>query len=253
MWTPDVYEGAPTPVTTFFASGPKMAAMAVLVRVTLTAFPGIASEWRQIVTFIAIASMALGSFAAIGQTNIKRLMAYSSIGHMGFALVGLAAGTVEGAHGVVVYMTIYLVMTLGTFAGILSMRRNGTYVEDIADLAGLARTNGPMAFFLATMMFSLAGVPPLAGFFAKFYVFAAAMKADLYGLAVIGVLLSAVGAYYYLRVVKVMYFDEPAKAFDRQGAATGIVLAFATALVILYTFLPTLVTDAAMAAAKSLF
>ncbi|MGO9743061.1 MAG: NADH-quinone oxidoreductase subunit NuoN [Roseiarcus sp.] len=253
MWTPDVYEGAPTPVTTFFASAPKMAAMAVLARVTLTAFPGVASEWRQIVTFISIASMALGAFAAIGQSNIKRLMAYSSIGHMGFALVGLAAGTVEGAHGVVIYMAIYLVMTLGTFAGILSMRRNGSYVEDIADLSGLARTNGPMAFFLAMMMFSLAGVPPLAGFFAKFYVFAAAMKADLYGLAVIGVLLSAVGAYYYLRIVKLMYFDEPVKAFDRQGIVARITLALATALVIFYALAPAPITNAAMAAAKSLF
>jgi NADH-quinone oxidoreductase subunit N len=253
MWTPDVYEGAPTPVTTFFASAPKMAAMAVLVRVTLTAFPGVADEWRQIVTFVSIASMALGAFAAIGQTNIKRLMAYSSIGHMGFALVGLAAGTVEGAHGVVIYMAIYLVMTLGTFAGILSMRRGGKYVETIDDLAGLARTNAPMAFFLAAMMFSLAGIPPLAGFFAKFYVFAAAMKADLYGLAVIGVLLSAVSAFYYLRIVKLMYFDEPAKAFDRQGAATRVVLALSTALVIFYALAPAPLTDAAMAAAKSLF
>jgi NADH-quinone oxidoreductase subunit N len=253
MWTPDVYEGAPTPVTTFFASAPKMAAMAILLRVAMTAFPGLAPDWRQIVTFLSIASMALGAFAAIGQTNIKRLMAYSSIGHMGFALVGLAAGTVEGAHGVVVYMAIYLVMTLGTFAGILSMRREGAYVEDIADLAGLARTNAPMAFFLGAMMFSLAGVPPLAGFFAKFYVFAAAMKADLYGLAVIGVLLSAVAAYYYLRIVKIMYFDEPAKAFDQPGAAARVVLALSTALVIFYALAPAPLTDAAMAAAKSLF
>jgi NADH-quinone oxidoreductase subunit N len=253
MWTPDVYEGAPTPVTTFFASAPKMAAMAILLRVAMTAFPGLAPDWRQIVTFLSIASMALGAFAAIGQTNIKRLMAYSSIGHMGFALVGLAAGTVEGAHGVVVYMAIYLVMTLGTFAGILSMRRGGAYVEDIADLAGLARTNAPMAFFLGAMMFSLAGVPPLAGFFAKFYVFAAAMKADLYGLAVIGVLLSAVAAYYYLRIVKIMYFDEPAKAFDQPGAAARVVLALSTALVIFYALAPAPLTDAAMAAAKSLF
>ncbi len=253
MWTPDVYEGAPTPVTTFFASAPKMAAMAILVRVAMSAFPGVAADWRQIVTFVSIASMALGAFAAIGQTNIKRLMAYSSIGHMGFALVGLAAGTVEGAHGVVVYMAIYLAMTLGTFAGILSMRRDGVYVEDIADLAGLARTNAPMAFFLAAMMFSLAGVPPLAGFFAKFYVFAAAMKADLYGLAVIGVLMSAVAAYYYLRIVKIMYFDEPAKAFDQPGAAARLVLALSTALVILYALAPAPITDAAMAAAKSLF
>ncbi len=253
MWTPDVYEGAPTPVTTFFASAPKMAAMAVLVRVTLTAFPGVADEWRQIVTFISIASMALGAFAAIGQTNIKRLMAYSSIGHMGFALVGLAAGTVEGAHGVVIYMAIYLAMTLGTFAGILSMRRAGAYVENISDLAGLARTNAPMAFFLAAMMFSLAGVPPLAGFFAKFYVFAAGMKAGLYGLAVIGVLLSAVSAYYYLRIVKIMYFDEPAKAFDPQGVVARIVLALSTAVVIFYALAPAPLTNAAMAAAKSLF
>ncbi len=253
MWTPDVYEGAPTPVTTFFASAPKMAAMAILLRVAMTAFPGVAADWRQIVTFISIASMALGAFAAIGQTNIKRLMAYSSIGHMGFALVGLAAGTVEGAHGVVVYMAIYLAMTLGTFAGILSMRRDGAYVEDIADLAGLARTNAPMAFFLGAMMFSLAGIPPLAGFFAKFYVFAAAMKADLYGLAVIGVLMSAVGAYYYLRIVKIMYFDEPAKAFDPPGAAARIVLALSTAVVIFYALAPAPLTDAAMAAAKSLF
>jgi NADH-quinone oxidoreductase subunit N len=238
MWTPDVYEGAPTPVTTFFASAPKMAAMAILVRVAVVAFPGISADWREIVTFISIASMALGSFAAIGQTNIKRLMAYSSIGHMGFALVGLAAGTVEGAHGVIVYMAIYLAMTLGTFAGILSMRRDGAYVENIADLAGLARTNAPMAFFLGAMMFSLAGVPPLA---------------DLYGLAIIGVLLSAVSAYYYLRIVKIMYFDEPAKAFDRPGSAARIVLALSTAVVIFYAFAPAPLTDAAMAAAKSLF
>jgi NADH-quinone oxidoreductase subunit N len=253
MWTPDVYQGAPTPVTIFFSSGPKIAAMAILVRVAVTAFPGVAHDWRQIVTFVSIASMALGSFAAIGQTNFKRLMAYSSIAHMGFALVGLAAGTVEGAHGVVVYMTIYLAMTLGTFAGILSMRRDGAYVEDIRDLSGLARTNAPMAFFLATMMFSLAGIPPLAGFFAKFYVFAAAMKSGLFGLSIIGVLVSVVGAYYYLRIVKIMYFDEPAKAFDPPGAAARIVLALSTAVLIFYALAPAPLTDAAMAAAKSLF
>jgi NADH-quinone oxidoreductase subunit N len=253
MWTPDVYEGAPTPVTAFFASGPKMAAMAVLVRVVTTAFPGIEGEWRQVIVFISIASMALGSFAAIGQTSIKRLMAYSSIGHMGFALVGLAAGTAEGVHGVVVYMSIYLLMTLGTFAAILSMQRDGHYVENISDLAGLARTNGPMAFFLGAMMFSLAGIPPLAGFFAKFYVFAAAIQANLFALAVIGVLCSVVGAFYYLRVVKIMYFDEPAKAFDQAGIAARVVLALSTALVIFYAIAPAPLTDAAMAAAKSLF
>jgi NADH-quinone oxidoreductase subunit N len=253
MWTPDVYEGAPTPVTTFFASAPKIAAMAVLVRVVTTAFPGIAHDWRQILTFVSIASMALGAFAAIGQTNIKRLMAYSSIGHMGYALVGLAAGTVEGAQSVVIYMAIYVVMTLGTFAAILSMRRSGRAVETIADLAGLARTDGTMAFFLAAMMFSLAGIPPLAGFFAKFYVFAAAIKAGLYGLSVIGVLASAVAAYYYLRIVKLMYFDEPAPAFDRSGPVARTVLGLSALLIILFVFAPSPITNAAMAAAQSLF
>ena len=253
MWTPDVYQGAPTPVTAFFASAPKMAAMAIFLRVTMKAFPGVMQDWRQIVTFLSVLSMAIGAFAAIGQTNIKRLMAYSSIGHMGFALVGLAAGTVEGTQGVVIYMSIYLVMTLGTFAAILSMRRGGHAVETIADLSGLARTNAPMAFFLAAMMFSLAGIPPLAGFFAKFYVFNAAIAAGLTPLAIIGVLLSAVGAFYYLRIVKIIYFDEPAPAFDSAGPATRVVLALATALVIFYVLAPALLTDAALAAAKSLF
>ena len=214
MWTPDVYEGAPTPVTAFFASAPKMAAMAALVRVTMSTFPGVADEWRQILTFIAIASMAIGAFAAIGQTNIKRLMAYSSIGHMGYALVGLAAGNQEGAQGVAIYMAVYLAMTLGTFAAILLMRRGGKYVEEIADLSGLARNHGGMALALALLLFSLAGVPPLFGFVAKWYVFAAAIKAGLYPLAVIGVLLSAVSAYYYLNIIKKMYFDAPAAPFD---------------------------------------
>src|SRR5271166_3967244 len=249
----DADEGAPTPVTTLFASAPKIAAMAILVRVMVTAFPGIASDWRQIITFVSIASMGLGAFAAIGQSNFKRLMAYSSIGHMGYALVGLAAGTVEGVQSVIIYMAIYVVMTLGTFAAILSMRRGGRAIETTADLAGLARTDSTMAFFLATMMFSLAGIPPLAGFFAKFYVFAAAIKAGLYGLSVIGVLASAVAAYYYLRIVKLMYFDEPAKAFDRPDPVARIVLAVSALLIILFVFLPSPITNAAMAAAQSLF
>ena len=187
MWTPDVYEGAPTPVTAFFAAAPKLAAMALTVRVLITAFPAVTFQWQQIVTFLAIASMALGSFAAIGQTNIKRLMAYSSIGHMGYALVGLAAGSAEGVQGVIVYLAIYLAMTLGTFACILAMRRDGRMVENISQLSGLSRTSPGMAFLLAMLLFSLAGIPPLAGFFAKFYVFLAAIHADLYALAVIGV------------------------------------------------------------------
>src|SRR5499426_898958 len=168
--------------------------------------------------------MALGAFAAIGQRNIKRLMAYSSIGHMGFALIGLAAGTQEGVQGVLIYMVIYVAMTLGTFACILSMRRDGQMVENISDLAGLARTKPAMAFLFAMLLFSLAGVPPLAGFFAKFYVFLAAIKAGLYVLAVIGVIASVIGAYYYLMIVKVMYFDEPAPAFSPMRLELKLVL-----------------------------
>src|SRR5678815_3717248 len=252
MWTPDVYEGAPTPVTAFFASAPKIAAMAIFVRAPVMAFPDIAPQWQQIVAFVAIASMVLGSFAAIGQRNIKRLMAYSSIGHMGFALVGLAAGTPEGVQGVVVYMAIYLAMTLGTFAAILTMRRGGKAVEEISDLAGLARTHPTIAFFLGVLLFSLAGIPPLAGFFAKYFVFLAAIKAGLYVLAVLGVLASVVGAYYYLAIVKVMYFDEPAAPFEPMPRALKFVLGITGVFVILFFAYPSPVVTAADAAAKSL-
>ena len=253
MWTPDVYEGAPTPVTAFFASAPKMAAMAMTVRVISVAFPGILTQWQQIIGFLSLLSMLLGAFAAIGQSNIKRLMAYSSIGHMGFALMGLVAGTQNGVQGVVIYMTIYLVMTLGTFAAILQMRRNGMAVETISDLAGLSRTNGKMAFFLAMMMFSLAGIPPLAGFFAKFYVFAAAIEAHLYVLAVIGVLSSVVGAFYYLRIVKVMYFDDSKGAFDAADWTADWVLVLAGLFVLAFWVYPAPIVNAAAAAAQSLF
>jgi NADH-quinone oxidoreductase subunit N len=253
MWTPDVYEGAPTPITAFFAAAPKVAGIAMFVRTTIVAFPGILTQWQQIVVFVAIASMALGAFAAIGQRNIKRLMAYSSIGHMGFALVGLAAGTQEGVQGVLVYMAIYITMTLGAFACILSMRREGQMVEDIADLAGLARTKPTMAFFFAMLLFSLAGVPPLAGFFAKFYVFLAAIKAGLFTLAVIGVVTSVVGAYYYLAIVKTMYFDEPAKPFEPMPHELKAVLAATGLFNLLFFVYPSPLVEAADAAAKSLF
>jgi len=253
MWTPDVYEGAPTPVTAFFAAAPKVAGIAIFVRATVVAFPGITHEWQQIVVFVSIASMVLGAFAAIGQRNIKRLMAYSSIGHMGFALVGLAAGTPEGVQGVLVYMSIYVAMTLGTFAVILSMRRDGVFLEDIGDLAGLARTHPTMAFFLAMLLFSLAGIPPLAGFFAKFYVFLAAIKAGLYTLAVIGVLSSVVGAYYYLNIVKMMYFDEPVKGFESMPGLLRLVLGVSGLVVMLFFAYPAPILNAATVAAKSLF
>ena len=253
MWTPDVYEGAPTPVTAFFAAAPKVAGIAIFARVTVVAFPGITHEWQQIVVFVSIASMALGSFAAIGQRNIKRLMAYSSIGHMGYALVGLAAGTAEGVQGVLIYMSIYVAMTLGTFAVILSMRRDGRLVETISDLAGLSRTHPTMAFFLAVLLFSLAGIPPLAGFFAKFYVFLAAIKAGLFTLAVIGVLTSVVGAYYYLAIVKIMYFDEPVRSFERMPMLLRLVLGVSGLANILFFAYPAPLLGAATVAAKSLF
>jgi NADH-quinone oxidoreductase subunit N len=253
MWTPDVYEGAPTPITAFFAAAPKVAGIAMFVRATIMAFPGIVSQWQQIVVFVAIASMALGAFAAIGQRNIKRLMAYSSIGHMGFALVGLAAGTAEGVQGVLVYMAIYVAMTLGTFACILSMRRDGKLVEDIGDLSGLARTRPAMALFLAVLLFSLAGIPPLAGFFAKFYVFLAAIKAGLFTLAVIGVLASVVGAYYYLAIVKIMYFDEPAEAFEPMPVSLQVMLGVCGLFNLLFFVYPGPLIRHAGIAAQSLF
>jgi NADH-quinone oxidoreductase subunit N len=253
MWTPDVYEGAPTPVTAFFASAPKMAAMALFVRVFVGAFPGILAQWQQIVVFISIVSMTLGSFAAIGQRNIKRLMAYSSIGNVGYALIGLATGTVAGVQGVIVYMAIYLAMTLGAFAVILAMRRGQAMFEDIDDLSGAARTHPVMAFCLAAMLFSLAGIPPLAGFFAKFYVFAAAIEARLVALAVIGVVTSVVGSYYYLRIVKVMYFDEPRGAFEPMEPSLKVVLGLTSAVILLFWLVPAPLVGAAAAAARSLF
>jgi NADH-quinone oxidoreductase subunit N len=254
MWTPDVYEGAPTPVTAFFASAPKVAALAVFVRVALTAFPGMLIQWQQIVVFVAIASMALGSFAAIGQKNIKRLMAYSSIGNMGFALVGLAAGTPEGAEGVLIYIAIYVAMTLGSFAVILTMKRDGRPLEAISDFAGLSRTNPLLAFFFAALLFSLAGIPPLAGFFAKFYVFVAVIKAGLFTLAVIGVLTSVVGAFYYLNIIKVMYFEEPLGKLDAMRFELRTVLGVAGLFNILFMVYPgPALVSIATQAAKSLF
>jgi NADH-quinone oxidoreductase subunit N len=225
MWTPDVYEGSPTPITAFFAMAPKIAAMALFLRAVIVPFPDAVEQWRLIIVVVSVLSMILGAVAAIGQTNIKRLMAYSSIGHMGYTLLGLAAGSRLGVEGVLIYLTIYLVTNAGVFSCILLMKRNGTMVETIADLSGLARTQPRLALALATFMLSLAGIPPLAGFFAKFYVFLAAIEAGLYAPAVIGVLASVIGAYYYLRIVKIMYFDDPAPAFDRDiGFSLGSIV-----------------------------
>jgi len=253
MWTPDVYEGAPTPVTTFFAAAPKAAAVALLMRVTLGAFAGIGPQWQQVVSVLAMASMGLGAFAAIGQTNIKRLLAYSAIGNIGYALIGLAAASPQGAQGVMIYMVIYVAMTLGAFACVLAMRRPGGMVEEIDELAGLAETNLGMATVLAVLLFSLAGIPPLAGFFAKFYVFAAAVKEGLWLLAIFGVLASVVGAYYYVRIVKVMFFDDAREKFLAIPVKAGLVMAVCGLFVLLYVAWPAPLVAAADAAARSLF
>lgn len=253
MWTPDVYEGAPTPVTAFFASAPKVAAMALLVRTMVGPFNHVVSDWQQIIVVVSILSMALGAFAAIGQNNIKRLLAYSSIGHMGFALVGLAAGTQDGVTGVVIYMLIYSLSTLGVFACVLAMRRSGQQVENISDLAGLGRTNKGLAFVLSMLMFSLAGIPPLAGFFGKLFVFMAAVKAGLWILAILGVIASVVGAYYYLRIVKIIYFDEPAPAFDIMDTEVKWVAYLSGAFALLFVVFASPLLTLAEAAAKSLY
>src|SRR5467141_83085 len=254
MWTPDVYEGAPTPVTAFFSVAPKIAAIALFVRFLVEPFGGLVIEWRQIIVFLSVASMVLGAVAAIAQENIKRLMAYSSIGHVGYALIGLAAGTADGVRGVLVYLAIYLFMTVGSWAVILCMRRSGRMLEGISDLAGLSQSQPGLALALAIFMFALSGVPPTAGFFAKLYVFLAAINAQLAGLAVIGVVTSVVSAFYYLRVVKVMYFDEPVGSFDRPLAAELKGVVFVTAVVTLFFFLfPGPIVSGAEAAASALF
>jgi len=255
MWTPDVYEGAPTPVTALFAIAPKAAAIALFVRVMIGPFGEIVIDWRPILIAISIGSMVLGAVAAINQTNIKRLLAYSSIGNMGYALVGLAAGTESGVRGILIYMAIYIVMTAGAFAIVLSMRQKGKMVEGIADLAGLSKTHPGMALAFAIFLFSLAGIPPLAGFFGKLYVFLAAVEAGLYTLAVIGVLASVVAAYYYLRIIKIMYFDEAAVPLDKEavGRGLGAVQAVTALLILLFFVFPGPVLNTAAMAARSLF
>jgi NADH-quinone oxidoreductase subunit N len=253
MWTPDVYEGAPTPVTVFFATAPKVAAMALLLRVMGTSFASLVGAWQLLVIIVSIASMLLGAFAAIGQTNVKRLMAYSSISHMGYALIGLAVGDANGVRGTLVYMVIYVFMTAGTFGCILAMRRQGRAVEQISDLSGLGANDPALAMALAVFMFSLAGIPLMSGFFAKLYIFLASVQAGLFALAVIGVLTSVVSAFYYIRIVKVMYFDAPAERFDPRPASLSFVVA-ATGLFTGFFFLfPAPVVAAAQAAAGVLF
>ncbi len=254
MWTPDVYEGSPTPVTAFFAAAPKIAAMALFLRVVFGPFAGAEPQWMQIVIFLSIASMILGALAAIGQSNIKRLMAYSSIGHMGYALIGFAAGSQAGAQGVLIYLVIYMITTVGTFVCILLMRRDGKAVENVEDLAGLSQRDPTTAYLLAILMFSLIGIPPLAGFWGKWFVFLAAIESKLYLLAIIGFVTSVIGAFYYLRVIKVMFFDKPAAPFEKPlGSVNAAVLAASSAFVIFFVVVPSPLVEAAGVAAKSLF
>jgi NADH-quinone oxidoreductase subunit N len=254
MWTPDVYQGAPTPVTAFLAGSSKVAAMALVLRFTQAALPEVAGQWQQIVIFISIASMVLGAFGAIGQNNIKRLLAYSSIGHVGFALLGLAANSADGTAGVLIYLAIYVAMTAGAFACVLSMRRGDHYVETISDLAGLARSDLTFATILAILMFSFAGIPPLAGFWAKWYVFLPVIKAGFYPLAVIGMVSSVVGAYYYLRVVKIMFFDDPVESFAPRDGRQSLVMILSAVFTVAFVlpFIGGAVVDAATAAASAL-
>jgi NADH-quinone oxidoreductase subunit N len=252
MWTPDVYEGAPTPVTALFGTAPKAAAMALFLSVMLGPFGHLVAQWQSIIEILSVLSMALGALAAIGQTSIKRLMAYSSIGHMGYALMGLAAGTAAGLQATLVYMALYVVMSFGAFACIIAMRRQGQAVEKISDLAGLAGQRPGLALALAIFMWAMAGIPPLSGFFGKLYVFAAALNAGLIPLVVIGVITSIIGAFYYLRVIKVMYFDSGVPDFDATPPGVRLVMLVGTVATTLFVFLPGPLVAVANAAARAL-
>lgn len=255
MWTPDVYEGAPTSVTAFFAIVPKMASLALMVRVFMGPFEPMVDEWRQVVVLLAVASMALGGIAAIAQQNIKRMLAYSSIGHMGYALGGIAAASEPGIKAVIIYATIYMVTSIGTFAIVMMMKQKDRMVENIRDLSGLASRQPMIALSMAIMMFSMAGIPPLAGFFSKLFIFQAAIDAGLYGLVFMGVLTSVISAFYYLRIIKIMYFDAaPDEGIDpATDGRLNAVLAVSSAAVVLFIAMPAPLLGAAGAAAATLF
>ena len=253
MWTPDVYEGAPTPVTAFFAMAPKFAAFALFVRVLEQPFLHLLHDWRQVVIIISVLSMLVGALGAMTQTNFKRLLAYSSIGHAGYAMIGLAAGNIDGVGAILVYFTLYTVATAGAFAVLMMMKRGGQMVENVSDLAGLSRSRPGVAFALSVLMFSMAGIPPFAGFFAKLSIFLAAVHAGLIALAVIGVVISVIACFYYLKVIKVMYFDEPAQAFDGDIAAPiRWTLVFSTFITVGFIFLPSPLILLARSAAEGL-
>ena len=245
MWAPDVYEGSPTSVTSFFAIVPKIAALTVFIRFLYVPFLNLIHQWQMIIIFISLASMILGAVAAIGQTNIKRLMAYSSIGHIGYALAGLATGINEGVQSTITYLSIYLVMNLGMFSCILMMKRQNIFYEDIKDLSGLSKNHPVISVCMLILLFSLAGIPPLAGFFAKFYVFMAVIKAEMYTLAIIGLITTVISAFYYLRIIKIIYFDEPNEAFESsQNLGLKISLFFSTIAILIYFIYPSFLIEA---------
>ena len=244
MWSPDVYEGSPTSVTSFFALIPKIAAITVFIRFMYVPFINAINQWQAIIIFLSIASMIVGAVAAIGQQNIKRLMAYSSIGHMGYALAGLATGTNEGIQSLIIYLTIYLVMNLGAFGCIFMMKRENIFYENINDLSGLSKNHPILAFSFLIILFSLAGIPPLAGFFAKFYIFMAVIEVKMYALAIIGLVTTVVSAFYYIRIIKVIYFDKPKKPFDKNyDFGLKISLILSSILVLVYFIYPSILTD----------
>jgi NADH-quinone oxidoreductase subunit N len=246
MWTPDVYQGAPTPVTMLFATAPKLAAIAVFIRLLMQPFANLLPDWQMILAIIAVASMLVGAFGALTQTNIKRLLAYGSIGHIGYMLVGISTGTLEGVKAVLIYNALYIFMSIGTFGFVLFMRRAGEQVENLSDLAGLSKTHPRAAFFMMLMMFSMAGIPPFAGFYGKMFVFLSAIEAELYTLAVIGVLTSVVAAFYYLKVIKLMYFDEPHLGIERYvPLVSRITLSICAAVTVLFFLYPSILLDAA--------
>jgi len=253
MWTPDVYQGAPTVVTMFFATAPKIAAMAVFIRILMGPFSEMLPDWRVILQITAVASMVVGALGAMMQTSIKRLLAYGSIGHIGYALIGVAAGTEEGIKAVLIYLTLYLFMAIGTFGFVLLMRRHGEQVEELSDLSGLASLRPRPALFMLIMMFSMAGIPPFAGFFGKMFIFLSAIESGLYTLAIVGVLTSVVAAYYYLKVVKIIYFDPVKEPMDRYiPLVAGVALTICALVTALFFLYPTPILNAATIAAGAL-
>ena len=244
MWTPDVYEGSPTSVTSFFALVPKIAAITVFIRFMYVPFINVINQWQTIIIFLSIASMILGALTAIGQNNIKRLMAYSTIGHMGYALAGLATGTNQGIQSTIIYLTIYLVMNLGAFGCIFMMKRENVFYENINDLSGLSKNHPILAISFLIILFSLAGIPPLAGFFAKFYIFMAVIEAKMYAFAIIGLVTTVISTFYYLRIIKVIYFDKPKKPFDESydwGLKSSLILS--SILILIYFIYPSMLTN----------